>query len=415
MAAGVDAGRAQRRRRRRSPASPAPTAAPPRSPSASCSSRSAGRRGRPRAARLVSAATRRTLPGSRFTAGDATPGVPSSTDARACAPRLSRGLTLGSRGSRRSARVDRLGVPVGSIPFSFLVARAFGVADVRHVGSGNVGATNVMRAAGRRRALLAFVLDAAKGALAVALALRLAPGHPVLPALAAAVAVLGHVYPGLAGLPGRQGRRDRRSGRSPCSSPWPRSSRCRSSASPGDHALRVARLGGGRGEPRRCSRSSSAACDPVAIAAIATAALIIVRHRSNLRRILRRHRATARSRGGAAVRLAVLGGGAWGTALAAQLARAGLPVRLWVREPELASAVNERRENPALPARRRAARGPARDQRARRGACRRRDGARRDPVGVLPRDLSRRPAGWRPRAPASSPPPRAWRSARCSA
>jgi glycerol-3-phosphate dehydrogenase (NAD(P)+) len=45
------------------------------------------------------------------------------------------------------------------------------------------------------------------------------------------------------------------------------------------------------------------------------------------------------------VRLAVIGGGAWGTALAAHAARAGLPVRLWVREPEVAAAVNERHEN----------------------------------------------------------------------
>jgi glycerol-3-phosphate dehydrogenase (NAD(P)+) len=47
------------------------------------------------------------------------------------------------------------------------------------------------------------------------------------------------------------------------------------------------------------------------------------------------------------LRLAVLGGGAWGTALASHAARAELGVRLWVREPEVAAAVNERRENPA--------------------------------------------------------------------
>jgi glycerol-3-phosphate dehydrogenase (NAD(P)+) len=47
------------------------------------------------------------------------------------------------------------------------------------------------------------------------------------------------------------------------------------------------------------------------------------------------------------VRTAILGGGAWGTALASHAARAGLPVTLWVREPEVAAAVNERHENPA--------------------------------------------------------------------
>ncbi|HEX9186726.1 MAG TPA: NAD(P)H-dependent glycerol-3-phosphate dehydrogenase [Vicinamibacteria bacterium] len=48
------------------------------------------------------------------------------------------------------------------------------------------------------------------------------------------------------------------------------------------------------------------------------------------------------------MRITVLGGGAWGTALATHCARAGLPVRTWIREPDVAAAVNERRENPAF-------------------------------------------------------------------
>jgi glycerol-3-phosphate acyltransferase PlsY len=84
---------------------------------------------------------------------------------------------------------------LGSIPFSFLVARAFGVVDVRRVGSGNVGATNVLRNAGRRAGALALALDGAKGVLAVILAARLAPTSTVAPALAAVAAVLGHMYP----------------------------------------------------------------------------------------------------------------------------------------------------------------------------------------------------------------------------
>ena len=47
---------------------------------------------------------------------------------------------------------------LGSIPFSFLVARAFGVADVRQVGSGNVGASNVLRSAGKAAGILALLL-----------------------------------------------------------------------------------------------------------------------------------------------------------------------------------------------------------------------------------------------------------------
>lgn len=93
---------------------------------------------------------------------------------------------------------------LGSIPFSFLVARFWGVADVRTVGSGNVGASNVMRAAGRVAGVVAFGLDAGKGAAASALALAFAP-LPPRPALAAVGAVLGHMYPVWLGFRGGKG------------------------------------------------------------------------------------------------------------------------------------------------------------------------------------------------------------------
>jgi glycerol-3-phosphate acyltransferase PlsY len=94
---------------------------------------------------------------------------------------------------------------VGSIPFSYLVARAFGVTDVRTVGSGNVGATNVMRSAGKGPGIAALVLDALKGALATGAASRLFPGSEWLPALAAVAAVLGHVFPVWLGFRGGKG------------------------------------------------------------------------------------------------------------------------------------------------------------------------------------------------------------------
>jgi glycerol-3-phosphate acyltransferase PlsY len=82
---------------------------------------------------------------------------------------------------------------LGSIPFSFLVARHQGV-DVRAVGSGNVGATNVMRNVGKAAGLVAFVLDFAKGSAATWLARETVGGY-VFPSVAAVVAVLGHMYP----------------------------------------------------------------------------------------------------------------------------------------------------------------------------------------------------------------------------
>jgi glycerol-3-phosphate acyltransferase PlsY len=93
---------------------------------------------------------------------------------------------------------------IGSIPFSYLVARKRGV-DVRTVGSGNVGATNVMRSAGVGPGLLALLLDAAKGSAAAILAARLAPGHAALPAAAATAAVVGHVFPVWLGFRGGKG------------------------------------------------------------------------------------------------------------------------------------------------------------------------------------------------------------------
>lgn len=82
---------------------------------------------------------------------------------------------------------------LGSIPFSYLVARRKGI-DVRTVGSGNVGATNVMRSVGRGAGLLAFALDFLKGSAATTLALKASSGATVA-SLAAVVAVLGHMFP----------------------------------------------------------------------------------------------------------------------------------------------------------------------------------------------------------------------------
>jgi glycerol-3-phosphate acyltransferase PlsY len=91
--------------------------------------------------------------------------------------------------------VAALAYAIGSVPFSFLVARAFGVSDVRRVGSGNVGATNVLRSAGKAAGLLAFACDAGKGGAAVGAAALVFPGRPDLTAVAALFAVVGHMYP----------------------------------------------------------------------------------------------------------------------------------------------------------------------------------------------------------------------------
>jgi len=92
------------------------------------------------------------------------------------------------------------GYLLGSVPFSLLIGFAVGRVDIRTVGSGNVGATNVGRAVGRPWALVAFALDFAKGWLPGTLALSgvlgLAAGREhALAVLTSGAAVCGHVWP----------------------------------------------------------------------------------------------------------------------------------------------------------------------------------------------------------------------------
>ena len=82
---------------------------------------------------------------------------------------------------------------VGSVPFAFLLSRRRGI-DLRQVGSGNIGATNVLRTSGVRIAILAMGLDAIKGALAVVVADRLTNGAGA-PVAAGLASVFGHIYP----------------------------------------------------------------------------------------------------------------------------------------------------------------------------------------------------------------------------
>jgi glycerol-3-phosphate acyltransferase PlsY len=83
---------------------------------------------------------------------------------------------------------------LGSIPFALLAARHWGRRDLRTIGSGNLGAANVMRASGVATGLLVALLDVSKGAASVALAERLSV-NAAAPALAGLAAIIGHIYP----------------------------------------------------------------------------------------------------------------------------------------------------------------------------------------------------------------------------
>ncbi|QMW22498.1 glycerol-3-phosphate 1-O-acyltransferase PlsY [Sandaracinobacteroides saxicola] len=85
-----------------------------------------------------------------------------------------------------------LGYALGSIPFGFLLAKAGGAGDVRTIGSGNIGATNVLRTGRKGLAAATLLLDAGKGALAVWLGHRF--GGETLAGVAGLGAFIGHLY-----------------------------------------------------------------------------------------------------------------------------------------------------------------------------------------------------------------------------
>ena len=85
-----------------------------------------------------------------------------------------------------------VGYLLGSIPFGIILTRLFGVGDLRSIGSGNIGATNVLRTGRKGLALATLLLDLAKGYIAVCLAASLPGGDPALGGLAA---VIGHCFP----------------------------------------------------------------------------------------------------------------------------------------------------------------------------------------------------------------------------
>ena len=92
---------------------------------------------------------------------------------------------------------------LGSIPFGIVITRALGLGDLRQIGSGNIGATNVLRTGNKGAALATLVLDAAKGGIAVLIA-RAALGEDAAQ-LAGLAAFLGHLFPVWLGFKGGKG------------------------------------------------------------------------------------------------------------------------------------------------------------------------------------------------------------------
>ena len=92
---------------------------------------------------------------------------------------------------------------IGSVPFAFLLTRGRGI-DLRDVGSGNVGAANVLRTTGLPAAVIVLLLDALKGSVAVLSAQALTSGAAA-PVAAGLASILGHIYPVWLGFRGGKG------------------------------------------------------------------------------------------------------------------------------------------------------------------------------------------------------------------
>ncbi|HTV32931.1 MAG TPA: glycerol-3-phosphate 1-O-acyltransferase PlsY [Methylocella sp.] len=91
----------------------------------------------------------------------------------------------------------------GAVPFGLLLTRAAGTADLRAIGSGNIGATNVLRTGRKDLAAVTLLLDLLKGTFAVLSVAHLAPGGPAI--LAAFGAFIGHLFPVWLGFKGGKG------------------------------------------------------------------------------------------------------------------------------------------------------------------------------------------------------------------
>lgn len=96
-----------------------------------------------------------------------------------------------------------LGYLLGSVPFGLVITRALGLGDLRKIGSGNIGATNVLRTGNKPAALATLLLDSGKGAIAVLIA-RYAMGEPAA-LVAGGAAFFGHIFPVWLGFKGGKG------------------------------------------------------------------------------------------------------------------------------------------------------------------------------------------------------------------
>src|SRR3982074_2353981 len=97
------------------------------------------------------------------------------------------------------------GYLLGSVLFGYLLVRFFRKSDIRETGSGNIGATNVVRSGAKGLGIATLLLDCGEAFLAVKIAQHIAPGNYDLAVVAAVAALLGHIFPIWLGFRGGKG------------------------------------------------------------------------------------------------------------------------------------------------------------------------------------------------------------------
>jgi glycerol-3-phosphate acyltransferase PlsY len=175
-----------------------------------------------------------------------------------------------------------LGYLLGSIPFGLLLTRAAGLGDIRRVGSGNIGATNVLRTGKRGLAAATLLLDGVKGAVAVLIALSLGGRDAAL--WAGFGAVVGHLFPVWLGFRGGKGVA---TGLGVLiAAAWPVGLIAGAAWLVAAFASRISSAGALAAFALAPVAAIALAYREVALLALAVAVLVFIRHEANIRRLL---------------------------------------------------------------------------------------------------------------------------------
>ena len=175
-----------------------------------------------------------------------------------------------------------IGALIGSIPFGLLLTRAAGLGDIRNIGSGSIGATNVLRTGKRGLALATVVLDALKGTLAVALTAWIF--GPPWDVVAGVAAVVGHCHPPWLNWRGGKGVATAYGVLLPLA--WPVFLLTALAWLAAAAISRISSVGALSAMGMAILSSVVLAPGPVGIGISAIAAFVVLRHRANIERLL---------------------------------------------------------------------------------------------------------------------------------